>query len=63
VTELPEWLFPATDAGVAAQAITVAAAWLVAIVATWHRPREIRLFAFGLGFLILALFAARAFLH
>ena len=63
MTELPPWLFPATDAGVAAQVITVASAWLVAIVATWHQAREIRLFAFGLGFLILALFAARAFLH
>ena len=60
---LPEWLFPATDLGVYAQAVAVALAWSAALAATWHRNRDVRVFVFGLGFVVLALIAARAFLH
>ena len=60
---MPEWLFPATDLGVYAQAAAVALAWIAALAVTWHRKRDVRVFVFGLGFLLLALIAARAFLH
>ena len=60
---LSGWLLPATDAGVAAQVLGVTAAWIVAFAATWHRDRDIRVFVTGLGFLLLALMAARAVVH
>ncbi len=60
---MPEWILPATDLGVFAQAAAVALTWIVALAATWHRSRDVRVFVFGLGFLLLASIAARGFLH
>ncbi len=60
---LPEWLFPATDQGVYTQAAVVAVLWIGAFGATWRASRDVRLFTFGLGFLVLAVIVARGFLH
>jgi uncharacterized membrane protein YfcA len=58
-----DWLLPATDAGVAAQATIVVVFWVGALLATRRRDPDIRIFVAGFGFFVLAVMAVRAVLH
>lgn len=60
---LRELLLPATDQAVYTQVAVVAGLCIGALGATWRASRDVRVFTFGLGFLLLALIAARGFLH